>query len=69
MVCILSSQLAKLILRNFLQSKKKSEIVESGDDADKEDEEDDVEEEEEVSDKAKYTMAIYIKNITLLIVN
>ena len=49
MVSTISSQLAKLILRNFLQSKKTSEIVESGDDADKEDEEEDVEEEEEVS--------------------
>ena len=37
------------LLWNFFQSKKTSEIVESGDDADKEDEEDEVEEEEEVS--------------------
>lgn len=37
------------MLWTFFQSKKTSEIVESGDDADKEDEEDEVEEEEEVS--------------------
>lgn len=63
MVSTISSQLAKLILRNFLQSKKTEEIVESGDDADKEDEEDDVEEEEEVSGSAEYSITIQKHNL------
>lgn len=50
----ISNQLAKLIHRNFFQSKKTSEIVESGDDADKEDEEDEVEEEEEEVSRQAY---------------